>query len=210
MEERADPVACGESSVCDTVRRTFRDDPWMISTERLIHRNSYGSSRKSGGRKRVAIGLKGAWILDFEAFEKRGDLAWCFDVYFTEAQTSCRRIPIPGFRPLPKLRGVFGDRKARVITLARRSKKRRVRRAEGASLMVRPDDTASAGSVQRRHAHLPRIRGAASRLPKLWSSEARAAVLPHRQHPLHGAVCLLHRPPLSQCHGAGRCQGAAS
>ena len=30
----------------------------------------------------------------------------------------------PGFRPLSKLRGVFGDRKARVVTLVRRSKKR--------------------------------------------------------------------------------------
>jgi len=30
----------------------------------------------------------------------------------------------PGFRPLPTVRGVFGDRKARVITFKRRSKKR--------------------------------------------------------------------------------------
>jgi len=30
----------------------------------------------------------------------------------------------PGFRPLPTVRGVFGDPKARVITLERRSKKR--------------------------------------------------------------------------------------
>ena len=29
----------------------------------------------------------------------------------------------PGFRPLSKVRGVFGDPKARVITLVRRSKK---------------------------------------------------------------------------------------
>ena len=29
----------------------------------------------------------------------------------------------PGFRPLPNVRGVFGDPKARVITLVRRSKK---------------------------------------------------------------------------------------
>jgi len=29
----------------------------------------------------------------------------------------------PGFRPLPTVRGVFGDPKARVITLVRRSKK---------------------------------------------------------------------------------------
>jgi len=31
----------------------------------------------------------------------------------------------PGFRPRPTVRGVFGDPKARVITLERRSKKRR-------------------------------------------------------------------------------------
>jgi len=30
----------------------------------------------------------------------------------------------PGFRPLPTVRGVFGDPKARVIALVRRSKKR--------------------------------------------------------------------------------------
>jgi hypothetical protein len=30
----------------------------------------------------------------------------------------------PGFRPLPTVRGVFGDPKTRVITLKRRSKKR--------------------------------------------------------------------------------------
>ena len=30
----------------------------------------------------------------------------------------------PGFRPQPTVRGVFGDPKARVITLVRRSKKR--------------------------------------------------------------------------------------
>src|ERR1019366_3831302 len=29
----------------------------------------------------------------------------------------------PGFRPEPTVRGIFGDRKARVITLKRRSKK---------------------------------------------------------------------------------------
>src|ERR687891_1858645 len=34
----------------------------------------------------------------------------------------------PGFRPLPTVRGVFGDPKARVITLRRRSKKRVVGR----------------------------------------------------------------------------------
>jgi hypothetical protein len=31
----------------------------------------------------------------------------------------------PGFRPLPTIRGVFGDSSARIITLIRRGKKRR-------------------------------------------------------------------------------------
>jgi len=35
----------------------------------------------------------------------------------------------PGFYPATKLRGVFGDRQARVIRLARRSKKRFAERA---------------------------------------------------------------------------------
>lgn len=29
----------------------------------------------------------------------------------------------PGFRPLEKIRGIFGDSKARIVTLVRRSKK---------------------------------------------------------------------------------------
>src|SRR5262245_31814118 len=39
---------------------------------------------------------------------------------------ACR---FPGFRPRAMLHGVFGDRKARVITLVRRSKKRSAARA---------------------------------------------------------------------------------
>jgi hypothetical protein len=39
----------------------------------------------------------------------------------------------PGFRPLPTVRGVFGDPKARVITLKRRSKKRALLLAEWVS-----------------------------------------------------------------------------
>jgi len=36
---------------------------------------------------------------------------------------------VPGFRPLPTIIGVFGDPKARVIALVRRSKKRVAARA---------------------------------------------------------------------------------
>lgn len=36
----------------------------------------------------------------------------------------------PGFRPLHSVRGVFGDPKARIVTLVRRSKKRRAECAD--------------------------------------------------------------------------------
>ena len=109
-----------------------------------------------------------------------------------EAQTSCRRIPIP-----------------RLPSAAEAS--RRIRRSQGAryhpgsSLKKTAcgacgrvhrggyDRTIRQARVQRRHAHLTRIRGAASRLPKLWSSEARAGVrlLPKTANRLPPA--LVHR-----------------
>jgi hypothetical protein len=45
----------------------------------------------------------------------------------------------PGFRPVDDLRGVFGDPYARVVTLVRRSKKRRV---------ARVDDSNPAGTIE--------------------------------------------------------------
>jgi hypothetical protein len=39
----------------------------------------------------------------------------------------------PGFRPVDDLRGVFGDPYARVVTLVRRSKKRRAGRVDGSN-----------------------------------------------------------------------------
>jgi hypothetical protein len=45
----------------------------------------------------------------------------------------------PGFRPVDDLRGVFGDPYARVVTLVRRSKKRRA---------VRVDDSSPAGTIE--------------------------------------------------------------
>jgi hypothetical protein len=44
----------------------------------------------------------------------------------------------PGFRPVEDLRGVFGDPHARVVTLVRRSKKRRAGHV---------DDNSSAGTI---------------------------------------------------------------
>jgi hypothetical protein len=45
----------------------------------------------------------------------------------------------PGFRPVDDLRGVFGDPYARVVTLVRRSKKRRA---------VRVGDSSPAGTIE--------------------------------------------------------------
>ena len=43
-------------------------------------------------------------------------------IFATAAAVGC--VLLPGFRPEPTVRGVFGDPKARVIRLKRRSKKR--------------------------------------------------------------------------------------
>jgi len=48
----------------------------------------------------------------------------------------------PGFRPQPTVRGVFGDPKARIITLARRAKKRFVGAAGG---FIRVGTTGASG-----------------------------------------------------------------
>lgn len=81
---------------------------------------------------------------------------------------------------------------------------------DGTSRMVRPFEPSGARSVQRGHAHLSRIRGATRRLPQLCSGEARATVLPGRQHALHAALCLLRGPALPQHHAAGSRPGASS
>src|SRR6266571_5583410 len=103
----------------------------------------------------------------------------------------------PGFRPEPTVRGIFGDPKARVITLKRRSKKNGMRvlrsRADG---LVRPQGPPGTRSVLRRHADISGIGGAAPRLSRLWQGEAGAARLSGGQSTLHQALCLLCGPPL--------------
>src|ERR1039457_4482860 len=75
---------------------------------------------------------------------------------------------LPGFRPQPTVRGVFGDPKARLIMLARRAKSGlRVLRA-GSFGLVRPAYTAGSRSAVRRHAHLPGDRGPAGGVPQVW------------------------------------------
>lgn len=73
--------------------------------------------------------------------------------------------------------------------------------------VVRPHDTASSRPVVRRHADLPRIRGAASALLLHWQGEARASGLPGRQSALHEAVRPVRRPPLPEQHDQGCRQG---
>src|SRR5215216_1701300 len=98
----------------------------------------------------------------------------------------------PGFRPLPTVRGVFGDPKARVITLRRRSKKRVVGRVVEYTGVGTTDARAMGpGPCLRRPAHLLRSGSAARVLPALRQGEARTAGLPGRQPVLHQALCLL-------------------
>ena len=56
------------------------------------------------------------------------DVGNCEHVCMATSTKRVRRLwdayAFPGFRPRPTVRGVFGDPKARVITLERRSKKR--------------------------------------------------------------------------------------
>src|SRR5437762_11526205 len=82
----------------------------------------------------------------------------------------------PGFRPEPTVCGVFGDPKARVIRLSRRSKKRLAAVAV-ASRWGGTQGAACARSVVWRHADFSGIGGAAPRLRSLWQGEERAARL---------------------------------
>jgi hypothetical protein len=57
----------------------------------------------------------------------------------TSKKRRLRDARCPGFRPVDDLRGAFGDPYARVLTLVRRSKKRRA---------VRVDDSNPAGTIE--------------------------------------------------------------
>ena len=58
----------------------------------------------------------------FEEEQKFGMISRC--PLLPNAKVCWTHTDFPGFRPQARLRGVFGDPKARVITLIRRSKKR--------------------------------------------------------------------------------------
>src|SRR5271156_720042 len=103
----------------------------------------------------------------------------------------------PGFRPEPTVRGIFGDPKAVVIGLKRRSKKgvRLLRsRPDG---LVRPQGAPCARSFVRRQADISGIGGAADCLSPLWQGEAGTARLPGGQSALYQALCVLCGPALS-------------
>src|SRR5580692_12325879 len=109
----------------------------------------------------------------------------------------------PGFRPEQTVRGIFGDPKARVITLKRRSKKRLVDVAV-ADGVVRPQGPPCTRSFVRRHADISGIGGAAGRVPPLWQGEAGTARLSGGQSALHQAFCVLCGPALSGGDDQGR------
>ena len=76
--------------------------------------------------------------------------------------------------------------------------------------LVRSQHTPGSGSVQCRHPHLSRVRGAARAVPQLWPSEARASGIPGRQPFLYQAFCFLCGAALRERHDQGCCAGVAS
>src|SRR5438874_6671724 len=80
-----------------------------------------------------------------------------------------------GFRPEPTVRGIFGDPKARVIKLNRRSKNSVWVLRSRPDGLVRPQGPPGARSVLRGHPDISGVGGAASRMPRLRQGEARAA-----------------------------------
>src|ERR1700752_4137881 len=111
----------------------------------------------------------------------------------------------PGFRPGQTVCGVFGDPKARVIRLNRRSKKRLAAVAVACRWAGEIARCGGGGGCRvGAHADFSRIGGAAPRLPSLWQGEARAARLSGGQSALHPALCLLCRPSLPIGDDQGR------
>lgn len=91
----------------------------------------------------------------------------------------------PGFCPKAKIKGIFGDPKARVIRLERRQKNRvRVLRY-GAPELPRQQDTAHPGFVLWGCAGLPGSGGPSGFVPTVWEGEAGAAGLAGQQNPLY-------------------------
>ena len=115
-----------------------------------------------------------------------------------------------GFRAQPTVRGIFGDPKARVITLRRRSKNDVRVLWSGPDGLVRPQGPSRARSVVRGHADIPGAGGAAPRLPQLRQGEEGAARLSGGQSALHQALRLLCRATLPAGFDRGRGEGAGA
>ena len=117
----------------------------------------------------------------------------------------------PRFRPQPTVRGVFGDPKARVITLVRRSKKR----------LCGCCGRAQSGWYDRRTRQVRDLSCGDTRIylefevrrvqcQELRQGEARAAGVSGRQPVLYQALCPLRGPALPFDHDQGLGQGAPS
>src|ERR1019366_480824 len=81
----------------------------------------------------------------------------------------------PGFRAGGGMRGRFGDPQMRIVTLARRAKKRARHLWDDASQLLRSHTPPGARSVERTVSHLPRFGSAPGSLPPVCRGEARAA-----------------------------------
>ena len=79
------------------------------------------------GDLRGGIELYSAWILAGKDFIAGSELASCTHGYLSETKAAARGcVCLPGFRPSPAIRGIFGDPQASVMELVRRSKKQPV------------------------------------------------------------------------------------
>ena len=102
----------------------------------------------------------------------------------------------PGFRPLPTVRGIFGDPKARASPWSDAQKNDRRLLRPGAVGRVRPQHEADARSVLRRYAGVSRVRDSRPRMPGLRQGEARATRLSGGQPLLYPTLFPLRRPAL--------------
>src|SRR5215471_7019210 len=112
-----------------------------------------------------------------------------------------------GFRVQPTVRGVFGDPKARLVSLVRRSKNSMRELHKGTTGLVRPKNPLGARPAVWGYADVPGVRNSPGILSKLRQSEAGAAGVFGGQPVLHQAVCLLCGAALPHGDHQRRSQG---